>query len=306
MKISADREIHAVVLTVADLAGNFTAFTFLDSIAPVGDFIPFIPVEVTVLRPDRRTESDIFVLLFFFQRFPEERCAFFRFAVIMSAAGDMLGKGGMFHSDADGIAPFMNILVHPFQFIREKIVPVIAPFPDIAQHVIQSPFVRLLHADRTGFHAIAIPCDFVQIIFRFKTGAAGVFPLCFGRQEKFIPLRQLTAEFFIQFSAESSCLLPSNVFNRTVVTAFVLVCLVSHHILPLNAGDGKLPQPEPFRDRDLVFRLVGPAILVEFLFVSHDKGPGFHRHERDVHLVSERKCHFIAHNHLRVLRLEII
>ena len=74
---------------------------------------------------------------------------------------------------------------------------VVTPFPDISVHVVQSPFVRQLCADRLSLASAvgAIPSVLFQLIivvsetvFRFRPRPARIFPFSFGRQSTTNPL----------------------------------------------------------------------------------------------------------------------
>ena len=79
------------------------------------------------------------------------------------------------------------------------VVPIGAPLPDVAVHVVQSPGVRLLLAHRMRLAAgVALePTVLRQLGFaiaktipRCRARAAGVFPLCLGRQAEVTPARR--------------------------------------------------------------------------------------------------------------------
>ena len=89
---------------------------------------------------------------------------------------------------------------------RIILVPVQAPFPDVPMHVVQTPCVRLFLSDRMRLPigVLLIPSDLVKIRAGSflgrdvlpvvqgccRSGAAGIFPLRFGRQGISIPFRQ--------------------------------------------------------------------------------------------------------------------
>ena len=240
MKISAHGEIHSARHIFSHLfAPNFTrsitAFAFLKSIAAISDLIPFIPEKVSVFRADRYPEPGVFILYLPIQSLSEKRGAIFTLAVIMAAATDMVSKCRMFNPKPDGVAPLAGILIESFHLIRKNIVPVIAPFPDIAQHIIKSPFVGFFLSNRTGFYEFAEPCAIFQRAV--KSGLTGVLPLSFGGEGKFVSFGQKGTKFLIHLPGEGKSLLPSHIDRRQMDFPLVFVGLVSHHILPLLTGN---------------------------------------------------------------------
>ena len=108
--------------------------------------------------------------------------------------------------------------------------PVGRPFPHVAMHVKKSPGVRLVGAYGRGLlrrtaGGAAKPglvwLEFVAgIKRRRRAGPAGVFPFGFGRKP-ILPSRcpflwELREEF-----AKETGVLPSQMFNRQVITSFV-------------------------------------------------------------------------------------
>ena len=75
-------------------------------------------------------------------------------------------------------------------------MPVVAPFPYIAMHIVQSPGVRFLPAYRVcGVSTVSLipPCpgtvvlSVARVIFRGGPGPASILPLRLGRQAVAVP-----------------------------------------------------------------------------------------------------------------------
>ena len=201
----------------------------------------------------------------------------------------------MFHAKPDGVAPLAGILIESFHLIRKNIVPVIAPFPDIAQHIIKSPFVGFFQSNWTGFYEFAIPCTIIQRTV--KSGLTGVFPLSFGGQGKLISFRKKGTEFLIHLPGEGKSLLPSHIDRRQMDFPLVFVGLVSHHILPLLTGNLTVAQIKVLCKYHLMFRFFCPAKFVEFFFIPHNKSSGRDQIESYINFMTKRKCQSLFHNH---------
>ncbi len=77
-------------------------------------------------------------------------------------------------------ARLLAIVLHPN---------ILAPLPDIPQHVVQAPGIRFLAGDRVGLVSAVrgVPSDFIRVFpvaRRFRPRAAGVFPLRLRRERQ--------------------------------------------------------------------------------------------------------------------------
>ena len=128
---------------------------------------------------------------------------------------------------------------------RVIVIPVAAPFPHIAVHVVQTKRVRLLLRCPVRVFLIDVPRVSikprillqVRLIIaktegRFGAAAAGVFPLGFRRQA--IGLALLVTQFF----AERHSIVPADVHRRAVVALlderFSLPWFSTHDLFPLS------------------------------------------------------------------------
>ena len=151
-----------------------------------------------------------------------------------------------------------------------------APFPDVAEHVVEAPGIGGLEAGGLGGLAgiVMVPADLgqalVAALFGFEiftigqggggAGAAGVFPLGFGGQGEFPALGKqgFLARLGGELGAEVECFLPTDVFHR-VHRAAEFAGVVLHHQQPLGLGDFGAREQETAGDLGINPLFVGAA-----------------------------------------------
>ena len=155
--------------------------------------------------------------------------------------------------------------------------PVFTPLPDVAVHIVESPFVRWKAAYRRGlspihaYLAISIYAFAIEICLVRRDccpkvegcrrpSTTSIFPLGFGWQSI------LLLVFFPQFLHERLAIIPGNVFHRQVLFTLEMAGVVTHHSLPLFLGDEMNPHVESLRQRDFVLVFVRPHVWLSTFF----------------------------------------
>ena len=135
--------------------------------------------------------------------------------------------------------------------IRIAGVPVLAPFPNITVHVVQTPGVGLFLPNRVGMPArvpiiprILLKISFfgIKAVLQLAAGLAGIFPFRLGGKP--VSVRPFQ---FVELFDEDPHVIPRYVFHGAVFAALAEYgWIFPHDPGPLSLGDLRGLQVKPF------------------------------------------------------------